>query len=115
MENGNLVVGLGNPGPEYEGTRHNLGFMVADALLARTGRSGWQAKFSGLFAKVSYDGTPIVLLKPQTFMNLSGRSVVRAAHFFRIEPGCAMHLAAETKFCVFVRPNNSGFSLAQTR
>lgn len=86
MENGCLVVGLGNPGPEYAQTRHNFGFMVADALLDQTGRAGWQEKFSGLFARVSLAGRPAILLKPQTFMNLSGRSVARAAHFFQFEP-----------------------------
>jgi PTH1 family peptidyl-tRNA hydrolase len=85
VEGGALVVGLGNPGPKYAGTRHNAGFMVADALQRRAAGSGWQEKFQGLASRVELDGRPALLLKPLTFMNLSGRSVARAAAFFRIE------------------------------
>jgi peptidyl-tRNA hydrolase, PTH1 family len=84
VEGGALVVGLGNPGPRYTGTRHNAGFMVADELHGRTAGAGWQEKFSGLSSRVDLAGRPAFLLKPLTFMNLSGRSAARAATFFRI-------------------------------
>jgi PTH1 family peptidyl-tRNA hydrolase len=84
VEGGALVVGLGNPGPKYAGTRHNVGFMVADALHRRAAGAGWQEKFLGLASRVDIAGRPALLLKPLTYMNLSGRSAARAAAFFRI-------------------------------
>jgi len=87
VEGGALVVGLGNPGPKYAGTRHNVGFMVADALQRRAAGSGWQEKFQGLASRVELAGRPALLLKPLAFMNLSGRSAARAASFFRIDVG----------------------------
>jgi PTH1 family peptidyl-tRNA hydrolase len=84
VEGGALVVGLGNPGPKYAGTRHNAGFMVADALHRRAAGAGWQEKFLGLAARVDVAGRPALLLKPNTYMNLSGRSAARASAFFRI-------------------------------
>lgn len=81
-----LVVGLGNPGPKYQKTRHNVGFMVVDQLSERFGREPFRDKFSGQFAKASVDGQECGLLKPQTFMNLSGQSVQKAMAFFKIEP-----------------------------
>jgi peptidyl-tRNA hydrolase, PTH1 family len=80
-----LVAGLGNPGREYAATRHNVGFMVADELARRLGGS-WRAKFSGDLAEVRLNGLRLALLKPQTFMNESGRSVEAAARFFKVEP-----------------------------
>ena len=80
-----LVAGLGNPGREYAATRHNVGFLVADELARRHGGS-WRSKFSGDLAEVRVDGTRVALLKPQTYMNLSGRSVQPAARFFKVEP-----------------------------
>ena len=80
-----LVAGLGNPGREYAATRHNVGFMVADELARRSGGS-WRAKFSGDLAEVRLDGLRLALLKPQTFMNESGRAVGAAARFFKVEP-----------------------------
>jgi peptidyl-tRNA hydrolase, PTH1 family len=80
-----LVVGLGNPGPEYATTRHNVGFMVADELARRHGGS-WRSKFSGEVADVRLDGARLALLKPQTFMNDSGRSAAAAAKFYKVEP-----------------------------
>ena len=80
-----LVVGLGNPGREYAQTRHNVGFMVAEELARRTGGS-WRGKFSGELAEVRFDGMRLALLRPQTFMNESGRSVAAAARFFKVEP-----------------------------
>jgi PTH1 family peptidyl-tRNA hydrolase len=80
-----LVVGLGNPGREYAGTRHNVGFMVAEELARRTGGS-WRGKFSGELAEVRLDGMRLALLRPQTFMNESGRSVAAAVRFLKVEP-----------------------------
>jgi peptidyl-tRNA hydrolase, PTH1 family len=80
-----LVVGLGNPGREYATTRHNVGFMVADELARRHGGS-WRSKFSGEVADVRLDGARLALLKPQTFMNDSGRSAAAAAKFYKVEP-----------------------------
>jgi peptidyl-tRNA hydrolase, PTH1 family len=81
-----LVAGLGNPGREYAATRHNVGFMVADELARRSGGDSWRAKFSGDLAEVRLDGLRLALLKPQTFMNESGRAVGAAARFFKVEP-----------------------------
>ena len=81
-----LVAGLGNPGREYERTRHNLGWLVLDELARRHGAS-WRSKFSGSLADVRLDGTRLALLKPETYMNESGRSVGAAARFFKVEPG----------------------------
>lgn len=73
-----LVVGLGNPGPQYRNHRHNVGFMAVDALHARTSASEWREKYVGLAARGVIAGQQVVLLKPQTFMNLSGRAVQKA-------------------------------------
>jgi PTH1 family peptidyl-tRNA hydrolase len=80
-----LVVGLGNPGREYAGNRHNVGRMVADELARRHGGS-WRGKFSGQLADVRIDEHRVGLLKPETYMNESGRSVQAAAAFFKVEP-----------------------------
>src|SRR6266487_2386235 len=80
-----LVVGLGNPGARYTRTRHNVGWLVVDELARRLdGR--WRGKFSGQLAEVRLDGLKLGLLKPETFMNDSGRSVAAAARFFKVEP-----------------------------
>lgn len=81
-----LVVGLGNPGAEYANTRHNVGFMAADELHRRYNFSPWRSKFSGLIAEGKIGGEKVYLLKPQTYMNLSGNSVVQAANFYKILP-----------------------------
>src|SRR6266576_931194 len=83
-----LVVGLGNPGREYAGNRHNVGWMVVEELARRHGAS-WKGKFSGQLAELRLDGHRVGLLKPETFMNESGRSVGAAARFFKLdlEPG----------------------------
>jgi len=80
-----LVAGLGNPGREYARNRHNVGHMVVDEL-ARRHDGVWRAKFSGQLAEVRIDGHKVALLKPETFMNDSGRSVKAAAQFFKLEP-----------------------------
>jgi PTH1 family peptidyl-tRNA hydrolase len=80
-----LVVGLGNPGREYAGNRHNVGHMVADELARRYGGS-WRSKFSGQLTDVRIDEHRVGLLKPETYMNESGRSVQAAAAFYKLEP-----------------------------
>ena len=82
-----LFVGLGNPGPEYQATRHNAGFWWIDAL-ARELKVALLAEkaFHGMVARTTLDGQPLWLLKPQTFMNLSGRSVAALARFYKILP-----------------------------
>ena len=81
-----LIVGLGNPGAEYAGTRHNAGFRAADCLYEKFGFSPFKAKFDGLIAEGKIAGEKVFLLKPQTYMNLSGNSVVKAANFYKILP-----------------------------
>ena len=80
-----LIVGLGNPGQQYQRTRHNAGFWLLDRLVDRT---GWRTepKFAGETARLSLAGQNLWLLKPTTFMNHSGQAVVRLAGFFRIPP-----------------------------
>ena len=80
-----LVVGLGNPGREYAGHRHNVGWMVVEELARRHGAS-WKGKFNGQLAELRLDGHRVALLKPETFMNDSGRSVGAAARFYKLEP-----------------------------
>jgi peptidyl-tRNA hydrolase, PTH1 family len=80
-----LVAGLGNPGREYARTRHNVGHMVCDELSRRHAGS-YRAKFSGELAELRIDVSRVTLLKPQTFMNESGRSVAAAARFFKVPP-----------------------------
>lgn len=80
-----LVASLGNPGREYADTRHNVGFMVGDELVRRHGAS-YRAKFSGDLAELRLDGLRLAVLKPQTFMNESGRSVGAAVRFFKVPP-----------------------------
>ncbi len=81
-----LVVGLGNPGSKYEGTRHNIGFDVVDRLAAVGPGARFSRKFEGQIAEVEIDFRRVLLLKPETFMNLSGRSVVPALRFYKLEP-----------------------------
>src|SRR6476619_725316 len=80
-----LVVGLGNPGRDYAGHRHNVGWMVVDEL-ARRHDGSWKGKFSGRLAEIRVDGHRVGLLKPETYMNDSGRSVGAAARFYKVEP-----------------------------
>ena len=80
-----LVVGLGNPGREYARHRHNVGRMVVDEL-ARRHDGSWKGKFSGRIAEIRVDGHRVGLLKPETYMNDSGRSVGAAARFYKVEP-----------------------------
>ena len=81
-----LIVGLGNPGREYEKTRHNAGFRALDILAGQLGCKVDKLKFQGLYGQTNYQGTKIFLLKPQTYMNLSGRSVLQLSAYFNIPP-----------------------------
>lgn len=81
-----LVVGLGNPGSKYEGTRHNIGFEVIDRLAAGGSGAKFTRKFDGLIAEAEIDFRRVLLLKPETFMNLSGRSVGQALRFYKFDP-----------------------------
>ena len=81
-----LIVGLGNPGKEYERTRHNAGWRAIDRLAEKLGCRIDKGKFQGLYGQVSYGDKKLYLLKPQTFMNLSGRSVVQLSAYYHIPP-----------------------------
>jgi len=80
-----LFAGLGNPGAKYADNRHNVGFMAADAIARRHSFSPWSKKFQGLIAEGTIAGEKIILIKPQTFMNLSGQSVGEALRFYKLE------------------------------
>lgn len=80
-----LIVGLGNPGKEYENTRHNLGFMVIDKLAKDLKIYDFKEKFKGLIGEANYKGEKILLLKPQTYMNLSGDSIIQVLNFYKID------------------------------
>lgn len=81
-----LIVGLGNPGREYEKTRHNAGFRAMDILADKLGCRLDKAKFQGLYGQTTYKGNKLLLLKPQTFMNLSGKSVLQLSAYFHVPP-----------------------------
>ncbi len=81
-----LIVGLGNPGNEYAKTRHNVGFMVIDALAKELNVNVDQKKFKSLIAKTTIKNEGVILMKPQTYMNLSGEAIISAAQFFQIDP-----------------------------
>ena len=81
-----LIVGLGNPGAEYAKTRHNIGFRCLDILAETMGCSVDKGKFQGLYGQTTYRGKKVYLLKPLTYMNLSGRSVLQLSAYFRIPP-----------------------------
>lgn len=79
-----LIVGLGNPGPEYAGHRHNIGFMALERIAGKHGAAPWRKKFSALVTDATIGSERAILLMPQTFMNLSGQSVSEAARFYKI-------------------------------
>ena len=81
-----LIVGLGNPGPEYTKTRHNIGFRCLDILAEKLGCPVDKGKFQGLYGQTAYHGNKVYLLKPLTYMNLSGRSVLQLSTYFQIPP-----------------------------
>ncbi len=79
-----VILGIGNPGEEYRGTRHNIGWMAVDALHAALGGGAWTRRFSGLACEVGDRGRRLLLLKPQTYVNLSGESAQAALAFYRL-------------------------------
>jgi PTH1 family peptidyl-tRNA hydrolase len=81
-----LIVGLGNPGQQYAETRHNVGFMMLDFLAAEKNLAFTDSKWKALVAKAVFWDESVVLLKPETFMNLSGTAVAGAAHFYKVQP-----------------------------
>lgn len=81
-----LIVGLGNPGKEYENTRHNLGFMVVDNYISKRGISdNWKSKFNGKYLETNIKGEKVIFLKPQSYMNLSGGVVSQFVNFYKID------------------------------
>src|SRR3989440_7736483 len=92
-----LVVGLGNPGRDYERHRHNVGRLVVDEL-ARRHDASWKGKFSGKLAELRLDGHRVALLKPETYMNESGRSVGQASRFYKLEPDAILVVHDEGDF-----------------
>ena len=86
-----IIAGLGNPGPRYQGNRHNIGFMAADEIARRWSFGPERAKFQSVIreGEVATAGGPVkvLLMKPQTFMNESGRAVAEAARFYKVQPG----------------------------
>ena len=80
-----LIIGLGNPTKEYEKTRHNVGFMVIDEFAKEMNQLTWQSKFKGEYVKFKYNGEDIILLKPMTYMNNSGESVIQFMKYFKID------------------------------
>jgi PTH1 family peptidyl-tRNA hydrolase len=85
-----LVVGLGNPGPRYQNTRHNVGFQVIDRLAQRAQDPVFRERFRGSFASATLSGESIGLLKPETFMNESGRAVQAAMQFYKLAPSSVL-------------------------
>lgn len=105
-----LIVGLGNPGREYEKTRHNCGFRAIDLLAQELGCKIDKLKFQGLYCQCNYNGQKLFLLKPQTFMNLSGRSVLQLSAYFGIAPGHIIVLFDDISLQpgrLRIRPNGS--------
>src|SRR6478735_5247171 len=92
-----LVAGLGNPGREHAANRHNVGWMVVDELARRHGGS-WRSKFNGRLAEIRIDGHKVALLKPETYMNDSGRPVQAAVKFFKLEPDALLVVHDEGDF-----------------
>jgi PTH1 family peptidyl-tRNA hydrolase len=92
-----LFVGLGNPGPQYAGSRHNIGFMAAQAIAKRHDIAPWRRRFQGVAVEGTIAGEKILLLLPGTFMNLSGRAVAEAANFYKLEAGSVVVLHDEAE------------------
>ena len=116
MQNSNrwLIVGLGNPGPEYAKTRHNVGFRCLDLLAEKLGVRVDKAKFQGLYGQTDYHGNRLYLLKPLTYMNLSGRSVLQLSAFFQVPPQRIIVLFDDISLepgRLRVRPNGSDVAL----
>lgn len=81
-----IIIGLGNPGKEYANTRHNIGFMVIDQLANRQNVNQFKEKFKALIGEYKYGAEKVLLVKPMTFMNASGESVVDILRFYKVEP-----------------------------
>ena len=90
-----LIVGLGNPGSKYQGNRHNIGFMAVDEIVRRHGFSPWRKRFQGETSEGVLAGTKVLVLKPQTYMNESGRSVGEAMRFYDVDPSQVITLYDE--------------------
>ena len=104
-----LIVGLGNPGKDYERTRHNCGFRAVDLLSEKLGCRIDKGKFQGLYGQTAYKGTKLFLLKPQTYMNLSGDAVGEAARFYKIPAEKVIVISDETALPIGrVRVRRSG-------
>ncbi|MAH04978.1 MAG: aminoacyl-tRNA hydrolase [Alphaproteobacteria bacterium] len=88
-----LIIGLGNPGQKYEKNRHNIGFMAVDTLAYDYSFSPWKKKFQGQISEGQIDGEKVLLLKPETYMNESGRSAQEATKFYKVPPEniCVIH------------------------
>src|SRR3954471_1052341 len=93
-----LVAGLGNPGREYARNRHNVGFMVVDELARRHGTGSWRGKFSGQVTDVRIEGARVALLKPETYMNDSGKAVGAATAFYKLDPADVLVVHDEGDF-----------------
>ena len=82
-----IIAGLGNPGPDYEGTKHNIGFELVDTLVSKVNsQARWVSKFGALTLDLKLEGESVIIVKPQEYMNLSGQSIGRFCSFFKIEP-----------------------------
>ena len=81
-----LIAGLGNPGPKYERNRHNIGFMAADEIVRRHAFGAWRTRFQSMVAEGNIAGQKVMVIKPMTYMNESGRAVGEALRFFKMEP-----------------------------
>ncbi len=90
-----LVVGLGNPGSKYDATRHNVGFELVDRLARGGAGASFSRRFDGQLAEVEIDFRRVLLLKPETFMNLSGRSVRQAVQFYKLDPAADLLVACD--------------------
>src|SRR6059036_1579364 len=82
-----LFAGLGNPGPQHVGNRHNIGFMVVDAIAKRHGFAPWRRRFQGVATEGTLGAEKVLLLLPGTYMNESGRAVAEAQHFYKVPVG----------------------------
>jgi PTH1 family peptidyl-tRNA hydrolase len=105
-----IIAGLGNPGKEYAGTRHNAGFEVIDGLARRLAVTVEQKKFSSLFGEAIADDTKIILLKPQQYMNLSGQAVATAIGFYKLSAADLMVVADDAALdlgIIRIRPGGS--------
>jgi len=107
-----LIVGLGNPGTKYQNTRHNIGFMITDILSNELYKNISNSKFKAKYVKASYNDQELIILQPQTYMNLSGESVLATANFFKIkiEDILVIHDELDIEFGKFKFKNGGGFA-----